>query len=59
MAQTHQLLTFEPWLKPPKNGHLTCRFSHGLFLIHHEFSEMQKQILGFSQCFVGDLEGVG
>ena len=36
MAQTHQLLNFEPWLKPPKNGplshgsnpHLTCRFSH-------------------------------
>ena len=36
MAQTNQLLNFEPWLKPPKNGHLshgsnphlTCRFSH-------------------------------
>ena len=36
MAQTHQLLNFEPWLKPPKNRplshgsnpHLTCRFSH-------------------------------
>ena len=36
MAQTHQLLNFESWLKPPKNRtlshgsnpHLKCRFSH-------------------------------
>ena len=53
MAQTHQLLNFEPWLKPPKNGplshgsnpHLTCRFSHEYFLINLN----SKNLISFLQ----------
>ena len=62
MAQTHQLLNFEPWLKPPKNEplshgsnpHLTCRFSHVSFRSNTSKS-IQFYVQHFSSSFASKI----